>query len=93
MKKYLEGCRKITTDDNLIINLEYYLIESSYYEEGVAKTCYGVEITNKMKEYIENDFIEKLTVSKEKIKYIIDKLIANAVTPTSMVCAVDELFC
>lgn len=92
MKRYLEEVKEVRTEDNKSLHLEYYLIESVYYEKGIAKTAYGVEIMNRANRYIESEVIEKITNSKDKIYEILNKLITNAVTPTSMVYAVDELF-
>ncbi|WP_113671929.1 DUF6514 family protein [Vallitalea guaymasensis] len=93
MKKYLEGTRQVITENNLIINLEYYLVESTYYEKDETKVAYGVEILKRDNfNYLESDIVSKVTDSKDKIINIINKLIANIVTPVGMVCAVDELF-
>ncbi|QUH28321.1 DUF6514 family protein [Vallitalea guaymasensis] len=93
MKKYLEGTRQVITENNLIINLEYYLVESTYYEKDETKVAYGVEILKRDNfNYLESDIVSKVTDSKDKIINIINKLIANIVTPVGMVCVVDELF-
>lgn len=93
MKKYLKGTRQIITENNLSINLEYYLIESTYYDKDETKVAYGVEILKRDDyNYLESDIVSKVTDSKDKIIAIINKLIANIVTPVGMVYAVDELF-
>lgn len=91
MRKYLKGTRLVDTEDCQIINLEYYLIESTYMEIGISKTAYGIEILKTAGELIETDIIQKLTYSKQKAMNIINKLIANTVTPIGMVYAIDEL--
>lgn len=91
MKKYLKGTRLVNTQEYQNINLEYYLIESTYMETGLSKTAYGIEILKTTGELIETDIIQKITDSKQKAMEIINKLIANTVTPIGMVYAIDEL--
>ncbi|MCT4686527.1 DUF6514 family protein [Vallitalea sp.] len=93
MKKYLKGTRQVITENNRIINLEYYLVESTYYEKDKAKIAYGIEILKRDNcNHLESDIVSKVTDSKDKIINIINKLIANIVTPVGIVCAIDELF-
>lgn len=93
MKKSLQGIRKIITESNHIINLEYYLIETPIYEKDTEKLVYGIEIIKEDdSNYLESDIISKITECKNEIMRIINKLIANTVTPVGMVTAIDELF-
>lgn len=92
MKKCLQGTREVITENDHIINLEYYLIETPYYEENVLKVAYGIEILKRDNNNLESDIVSKITDCKDKINMIINKLIANTVTPVGMAVAIDELF-
>ncbi|GKX27946.1 hypothetical protein SH1V18_04260 [Vallitalea longa] len=91
MKKRLQGTREVVTENNHIINLEYYLIETPYYEKNSLKVAYGIEILKKDNKILESDIVSKITDCKDKVMIILNKLIANTVTPVGMVVAIDEL--
>ncbi|MCT4542316.1 MAG: DUF6514 family protein [Vallitalea sp.] len=92
MKKYLKGTRQAITDESIVIYLEYYLIESIYYEKEKTKTAYGIEVLMKNNEYYETDIVEKITNQKEKVLEMINKIIGNMVTPVGLIYAIDELY-
>ncbi|QUI21997.1 hypothetical protein HZI73_06640 [Vallitalea pronyensis] len=91
MKKLLKGTRQVITEDNHYLNLEYYLVETNYVEQGTSNTAYGIEIMKEFNGEVETDIVQKITSHKDEAMQIMDKLIANTVTPMSMVIAIDEL--
>lgn len=91
MKKFLKGTRQVLTEDHKYLNLQYYLTETDYYEKGTMRTAYGIEIMKEFGGEVETDIVQKITNHKEDVMQIMDKLIANTVTPMGMVIAIDEL--
>lgn len=91
MKKLLTGTRQVMTEDSHYLNLKYYLVETNYFEQGTSNTAYGIEIMKELNGEIETDIVQKITSHKDEVMQMIDKLIANTVTPMGMVTAIDEL--
>ncbi|NLM13763.1 MAG: hypothetical protein GX209_08485 [Epulopiscium sp.] len=96
LAKFLEGTRNCCTPDGGTIQLEYFLLEKENKETNHLTKTYGIEIVKKCAHfgetiYTETDQIESLTHEKEMAKEIINKLIAHAVTPISMLYIIDDL--
>ncbi|WP_058486799.1 DUF6514 family protein [Defluviitalea phaphyphila] len=94
--KFLEGIRNCSTSDGRFIQLEYFLLEREGKELSNTKKSYGIEIVKKCDHlgqivYTETDYIDYITYEKEKAKQIINKLIANSVTPVTMSYVIDDL--
>jgi hypothetical protein len=96
LTRFLEGTRNCRKSDGEMIQLEYFLLEKQRNEMNNLSKTYGIEIVKKYAHfgetiYTETDQIECLTHEKEKAKEIIDKLIAHAVTPVSMIYVIEDL--
>ncbi|NLK97849.1 MAG: hypothetical protein GX272_07185 [Epulopiscium sp.] len=94
LAKFLEGTRNCCTPNGGTIQLEYFLLEKES-KNSLSKT-YGIEIVKKCMHfgetiYTETDQIDSLTHEKESAQEIINKLIANTVTPISMLNIIDDL--
>ena len=95
--RFLEGTRNFLSDTGEYVQVEYFLLENELQSIPSQKEkIYGVEIIKKHGNYekylfTESDQVKDLTNNKEAAEYIINTLIANKVTPISMMHIMDDL--
>ncbi len=91
MKKlYLEGTKTIILEDDKEIKLDYYLVED-YKERGQQVLSYGIKIVKHMENYLETEYTDPISYSRDIVKGIVHKLWHNEVTLISMLEIVDDL--
>ncbi|NMA83721.1 MAG: hypothetical protein GX962_07660 [Epulopiscium sp.] len=94
--KFLEGTRNCIIEQGNTIQLEYYLIETQSVENtDTVQTLYGIEITKRCqtpnsKFAIESDMVPRISENKDKVKTILNHLIAHTVTPMTLVYILDD---
>ncbi len=90
LEKTLVESKKVRLD-HLNFDLDYYILKSEYYEFGVRRIAYGVEIAKRIKNTIHYDAIGDITPSYDTIAEVVDKLRRNTVTPIALIYTIDEL--
>lgn len=91
-KRILTGTRQYHMEEKSLLLLEYYMIEKpiSSYENyyGIEINCQtiieGMEHTKKHNSLL-------ISSSKEWVEELIDKFIANGVTPSTMAYIIDDI--
>jgi hypothetical protein len=97
--KYLEGKIELIPEESgkepvIPMELEYYLVESENMEgdelEGLR--VYGVEIVKKAKgNSVERKSVRNLSCSRDGVRLLLHKLIANTVTPVGLPFILDDM--
>jgi hypothetical protein len=91
MKKlFLEGTKTIVLEDNQEVKLDYYLVEDHKYQ-GQQTLLYGIKIVEHLGDYLETEYTEPISYSRDFVKEIVHKLWNNEVTLVSMFEIVDDL--
>ncbi|MFU0828171.1 MAG: Group-specific protein [Lachnoclostridium sp.] len=91
MKKlYLEGTKTLILDDNKQVKLDYYLVED-LRNRGQEISLYGIKIVKHLDDYLETEYTEPISYSREIVKEMVRKLWVNGVTITTMLEIVDDL--
>ncbi len=89
-KLYLEGTKKLVMEDNKEVQLDYYLVED-YKDRGQVISLYGIKIVKHMDSYLETEYTEPISYSRDIVKDMVHKLCDNGVTLVSMFEIVDDL--
>jgi hypothetical protein len=89
-KLYLEGTRTMILEDNREMQLDYYLVEECR-EYGQQTLLYGVKIVKHVEDWLETEYSDPISYSKDLVKEIIHKLWYNEVTLITMLEVVDDL--
>ena len=98
ISKFLEATRNCIVEKGHQIQLEYYLIETKLRENSEElETLYGIEIIKRnqdsMLEFpMESDMISGISENKEKVRQILNQLIAYTVTPVTLPYVLDDYF-
>ena len=96
--KFVEGTRNCIVDDGHAIHLEYYLTETKSQENSnIMGSLYGIEIVKKDSQFrsefpIESDSIIGISKNKERVKEILNQLIAHTVTPITLIYMIEDCF-
>jgi hypothetical protein len=91
MKKlYLEGTKIMILENDKEVKLDYYLVEDCK-ERGQQVLLYGIKIVKHLENYLEMEYTDPISYSKDLVKGIVHKLWCNEVTPYSMLEIVDDL--
>jgi hypothetical protein len=96
ISRFLEGTRNCCISGGEAIQLEYFLLETDLESDRDLTKSYGIEIVKKCNQCgqtisTETDIIHCLSTEKEQAQEIINKLIANTVTPVSMIYVIEDL--
>ncbi len=89
-KLYLEGTKIMIMEDNKEVQLDYYLVED-YKDRGQDISLYGIKIVKHLENYMETEYTDPISYSREIVKEIAHKLWDNGVTLISMLEIVDDL--
>lgn len=91
MKKlFLEGTKTLVLEDNKEVKLDYYLVEENKHC-GQPAYLYGIKIVKHLEDYLETEYTEPISYSRDFVKEIVHKLWHNGVTLVSMFEIVDDL--
>jgi len=91
MKKlYLEGTNTMLLEDNKEVKLDYYLVED-YKECRQQVLLYGIKIVKHLEDYLETEYTDPISNSRDLVKEMVHKLWYNGVTLISMLEIVDDL--
>lgn len=91
MKKlYLEGTKTMILEDNKEVQLDYYLVED-YKDRGQDISLYGIKIVKHLENYLETEYTDPISYSRDIVKEMVHKLWYNGVTIVSMLEIVDDL--
>lgn len=89
-KLYLEGTKTMVLEDNKELTLDYYLVED-YKDRRQDVMLYGIKIVQHMEDYLETEYTEPISYSKDVVKEMVHKLWCNGVTLVTMFEVVDDL--
>lgn len=91
MKKlFLEGTKTLVLEDNKEVTFDYYLVEESK-NCGQPALLYGIKIVKHLEDYLETEYTEPISYSRDLVKKIVHILWHNEVTLISMFEIVDDL--
>ena len=91
MKKlYLEGTNTMLLEDNKEVKLDYYLVED-YKECRQQVLLYGIKIVKHLENYLETEYTDPISNSRDLVKEMVHKLWHNGVTLISMFEIVEDL--
>jgi hypothetical protein len=91
MKKlYLEGTKTLMLDNDKEVKLEYYLVEDCK-DFGQQVLLYGIKIVKHLENYLETEYTDPISYSRDFVKEVVHKLCSNEVTIVSMLEVVDDL--
>lgn len=82
--------KEILLENDCVMKLDYSLVEN-HPENRLQCSFYGVRITKYLNGQIEEDEVEGLSISKDRVVRILDKLCRYEVTPISLVDVLDDL--
>jgi hypothetical protein len=89
-KLFFEGTKQLTLDDNTEVKLDYYLVEE-LREEEQRKSLFGIKIVRHGDSYLEAEYTEPISYSRDIVKEMVHKLWKNEVTLVSMLEIVDDM--
>ncbi len=89
-KLYLEGTKTMIMEDNKEIQLDYYLVED-FRDRGQDISLYGIKIVRHLEDYLETEYTEPISYSRDIVKDMVHKLWNNGVTIVTMLEIVDDL--
>ncbi len=89
-KLYLEGTKTMLLEDNKEIQFDYYLVED-YKDCRQDITLYGIKIVQHLEDYLETEYTDPISYSRDLVKEMVHKLWRNGVTLVSMLEIVDDL--
>jgi hypothetical protein len=89
-KLYLEGTKTMKMEDNKEVQLDYYLVED-FRDRGQDISLYGIKIVKHLEEYLETEYTEPISYSRDVVKDMVHKLWDNGVTLVTMLEIVDDL--
>ncbi len=91
MKKlYLEGTKTMIMEDSKEVQLDYYLVED-YKDRGQDISLYGIKIVKHLDDYLETEYTDPISYSRDIVKEMVHKLWYNGVTLVTMLEIVDDL--
>jgi hypothetical protein len=91
MKKlYLEGTKTLIMEDNKEVKLDYFLVEECK-DRGQQVLLYGIKIVKHLESYLETEYTEPISYSRDDVKNMVHKLWKNEVTLVSMLEIVDDM--
>lgn len=89
-KLYFEGTKILNLEDNSEVKLDYYLVEE-LKECNHQASLYGIKIVKHLESYLETEYTEPISHSKDIVKKMVHKLWSNEVTLVSMLEIVDDM--
>lgn len=89
-KLYLEGTKTMVMEDNKEVQLDYYLVED-FKDRGQDISLYGIKIVKHLEDYLETEYTEPISYSRDIVENMVHKLWNNGVTLVSMLEIVDDL--
>ena len=89
-KLYLEGTKTMMLEDNKEVQLDYYLVED-FKDRGQDISLYVIKIVKHLEDYLETEYTEPISYSRDIVKDMVHKLWNNGVTLVTMLEIVDDL--
>lgn len=89
-KLYLEGTKTLIMEDDNEVQMDYYLVED-FKDRRQNISLYGIKIVKHLEDYLEAEYTEPISYSREIVKDMVHKLWNNEVTLVSMLEIVDDL--